>query len=272
MTSMHVGTDRLGQGGDMGREVRRPEIARPEFHGRPKPDDQNVGQMERIVGGVAGVLLTYYGLKRMSLGGLLVAGVGSALVYRSTSGYCPAYGVLGIDTAGKNAARPEDFFERGVHVEQAYLIHKPVEDVYAFWRDFTNLPAFMQHLDNVEVLSPSRSRWTAKAPLGRQVSWEAEIIHDQPNELIAWKSVEHSTIANAGTVKFTKRDQEGQPQTEVKVILDYIPPAGTVGKVIAQMFGSEPSQTIKEDLRRFKMVMEAGEVATTDGQPQGRCG
>jgi len=268
MTSMNVG---MGQAS--GREIRRPEVARPEFHGHIRSADQeNVGQMERIIGGILGVGLVYFGLKRASLNGLLVAGLGGALVYRSTTGYCPAYGAMGIDTAQKEGARPEDYFERGVHVEQSYMIQKPVEEVYAFWRDFSNLPTFMDHLQQVEVLSSTRTRWTAKAPLLGQVSWEAEIIHDQPNELIAWKSVEHSTVANAGTVTFTRRDVEGQPQTEVKVVLDYIPPAGSVGTMVAKMFGEEPSQTIKEDLRKFKMKMEAGEIATTNGQSKGRCG
>jgi uncharacterized membrane protein len=211
------------------------------------------------------------GLKRASVGGLLAAGLGGALVHRSATGYCHAYGALGIDTYQKTPARPEDYYERGVHVEQSYMIQKPVEVVYAFWRDFANLPSFMDHLENVEVLSSTRSRWTAKAPLLGQVSWEAEIIHDQPNELIAWKSVENSTVANAGTVTFKNKDVDGQPQTEVKVVLDYIPPAGIIGKSIAQLFGEEPSQSIREDLRKLKMKLEAGEVATTEGQPQGRC-
>jgi uncharacterized membrane protein len=249
MTGMNIGMDRLSQTG--GGEIRRTDVARPEFHGHTRPDDrhQNVGQMERLVGGIAGIALTYLGLKRASLGGLLVAGVGGALVYRSTTGYCPAYGALGIDTHHDTAARPEDYFERGVHVEQSYMIQRPVEEVYRFWRDFANLPVFMDHLQKVEVLSSTRSRWTAKAPLLGQVSWEAEIIHDQPNELIAWKSVEHATVANAGTVTFKRRDVEGQPQTEIKVVLDYIPPAGAEGQSIAQLLGEEQSHTFREYLR-----------------------
>jgi uncharacterized membrane protein len=271
MTSLNTTGDRLGH--TDAPEIRRPDVARPEFHGHSQPEEhqQNVGQMERLIGGIAGVAMVYLGLKRASLPGLLVAGLGGALVYRSTTGYCPAYGMMGIDTHQETAARPEDYFERGVHVEQAYMIQRPVEEVYHFWRDFSNLPTFMDHLQKVEVLSSTRSRWTAKAPLLGQVSWEAEIIHDQPHELIAWKSVEHSTVANAGTVTFKRRDVDGQPQTEIRVVLDYIPPAGAVGKSLAQMFGQEPSQTIREDLRKLKMRLEAKEVATTEGQPKGTC-
>jgi uncharacterized membrane protein len=270
MTDMNIGADRLSHGEAQRGELRRPEVARPGYHGgegRPERE-QNVGQMERIVGGITGIGLVYLGLKRMSLGGLAAAGVGAALVHRSMSGHCPAYEALGIDTAQNHSARPEEYYRHGVHVEQSYIIHKPVEEVYGFWRNLANLPLFMEHLSKVEVLTATRSRWTARAPMGQSVSWEAEIIHDQPGELISWKSVEHSTVANAGTVLFKK---QGNEATEVKVVLDYIPPAGTVGKVIAQMFGKEPSQTIKEDLRRFKRQMETGETPTTDGQPQGRC-
>jgi uncharacterized membrane protein len=140
------------------------------------------------------------------------------------------------------------------------------EKLYAFWHNFSNLPQVMRHLKSVEQLTNTRSRWTACGPLGKTVTWEAEIIHDVPNELIAWKSVGDSDVENAGTVIF-KPARDGQ--TEVKVVLDYIPPAGRVGKLVAQLFGEAPEQTIKEDLKRFKALMETGEVATTEGQSQG---
>src|SRR4051812_39703952 len=112
MTSINVEMEQQG-----GREIRRPEIARPEFHGQPRhSDQQNVGQMERIVGGILGVGMVYFGLKRTSLTGLLVAGLGGVLVYRSTTGYCPGYAALGLDTAQNHETRPEDYFQRGIHV------------------------------------------------------------------------------------------------------------------------------------------------------------
>jgi uncharacterized membrane protein len=246
-------------------EIRRPDIARPEPEDAP---DRNVGRQERLIGGAVGAALCVLGLKR---GGLLtrlaLLSAGGALLYRSTTGYCPAYGVLGINTAQDRPASPEQYFQRGVHVEKSYLIAKPAAELYAFWRNVENLPRFMRHLEKVEELSNTRSRWTAHAPFGRRVSWEAEIIHDIPNELIAWKSMENSNIANAGSVTFTP-GREGH--TEVKVVLDYIPPAGAVGRIIAQLFGEEPSQTIAEELRRFKHLMETGETASSQGQAQGR--
>jgi uncharacterized membrane protein len=255
------------QSASAGKEVRRPEVARPEYHGQSQGGERNVGTNERLVGGLAGAAMVLLGLKHGGLvSRLALLGLGGSLLYRSTTGYCSLYGVLGINTAQDQPATPEQYFARGVHVEKSYLVAKPAAELYAFWRDFANLPRFMKHLEKVEVLSPTRSRWTAKAPLGQTVSWEAEIIHDQPNELIAWKSMENSTVANAGSVRFLS-EQGGE--TIVKVVLDYIPPGGTAGKLIAQLFGEEPSQQIQEDLRRFKSIMETGEAPTTQGQSQG---
>ena len=168
-------------------------------------------------------------------------------------------------TAQDRPASPEQYFSRGVHVEKSYLIHRHAAELYHFWRDFSNLPQFMTHLISVEPLSDTRSRWTAKAPFGRKVSWEAEIIHDSPNELISWKSVENSAVANVGTVLFIPHggggDGRAEGLTEVRVVLDYIPPAGTLGKIIAELFGEEPAQTVQEGLRRFKRMAEAGSLA-----------
>ncbi len=240
-------------------ELRRPEVARPEYHGGGQPARHNVGQQERIAGGLIGGAMVLLGLRH---GGLLtrlaLLGTGGALLYRSTTGYCSVYGVLGLNTANDAPATPEQYFERGIHVEKSYVIKKPAAELYAFWRKFENLPKFMTHLQQVERLSETRSQWTAKAPFGQSVSWEAEIIHDQPNELISWKSVENSTVANTGTVRF---EPLGEGETVVKVVLDYIPPGGAAGKLLAQMFGEEPGQSVHEDLRRFKQMMETGEAS-----------
>jgi uncharacterized membrane protein len=248
-------------------ELRRPDLARPDYHGQQNAPEHNVGSNERIAGGLAGAALLLLGLKSHGLlSKLSLLGLGGALLYRSTTGYCSVYGVLGINTAQDKPASPEQYFERGIHVEKSYLVMKPAPELYHFWRDFANLPRFMNHLEKVEILSPTRSRWTAKAPFNQTVSWEAEIIHDQPHELIAWKSMENSTVANAGSVRFIKQNDN---ETIVKVNLDYIPPGGAAGKLLAQIFGEEPSQTIQEDLRRFKTLMETGEIPTTQGQSQG---
>lgn len=153
--------------------------------------------------------------------------------------------------------------EDHVRVEQAITINKPVEEVYAFWKNFENFPRFMRHVERVEALGNGRSRWKAKAPAGMKVSWEAEVLQDRENEWIAWRSVEGSQIENSGSVRFSRAP--GRRGTEVRVQLEYHPPAGTFGRIIAYLFGEEPAQQVKDDLRRFKQLMEAGEIPISDG-------
>jgi uncharacterized membrane protein len=155
-----------------------------------------------------------------------------------------------------------------VRVQQSLAINRAPEDLYQFWRDFQNLPRFMYHLESVQDLGDKRSHWVAKGPAGTQVEWDAEIIEDQPNEMIAWRSLAGAQVPNSGSVHFERAP--GERGTLVRVELQYTPPAGVIGAGIAQLFGEEPEQQIKEDLRRFKQVMETGEVITTEGQSAGR--
>jgi uncharacterized membrane protein len=216
----------------------------------------NVGHMERIVGATAAAGFIALGLNSKSvLNKIIFMGLGGAMLHRSLTGRCAFYKALGLSTAQEHPARPEDYFQRGLHVETSQTINATSEKLYRFWRDFSNLPRIMRHLKSVETLSTTRSRWTAAAPLHTSAFWEAEIIHDVPNELISWNSVEKSDVENAGTVIFSPLNDR---QTEVRVVLDYIPPAGKIGDLLAHMFGEAPDQTIQEDLRRFKMLMEAG--------------
>jgi uncharacterized membrane protein len=149
----------------------------------------------------------------------------------------------------------------------AVTIKRPVEEVYAFWRDFTNLPSFMYHLQSVEPAGDGRSHWTARAPAGTTVDWDAEITEDRPNARIAWASVEGSKVGNSGSVAFTQAP--GGDGTEVRVELSYDPPGGALGKVAAKLFGEEPQQQISDDLRRLKQVLETGEVVLSEGSPEG---
>jgi uncharacterized membrane protein len=159
-----------------------------------------------------------------------------------------------------NAARSRA--NRSIHVVQTVTINRPVNEVYRFWHDFENLPRFMAHLESVQVTEQRRSHWKVKAPAGRFVEWDAEITEDRPDELIAWRSVEPADIPNSGVVQF--RPAPGNRGTEVRVDLRYEPPAGTLGAAIAKIFGEEPGQQVKGDLRRFKQVMETGEVVHSD--------
>lgn len=153
-------------------------------------------------------------------------------------------------------------------VEKTVTIqNKSAEELYRFWHDFENLPTFMQHLKSVTVINETRSHWVAKAPLGTNVEWDADIITDQKNQLITWKSVAGADIANSGFVQF--KSAPANRGTEVKVVMEYSLPGGGLTSAIAKLLGEEPEQQVGEDLRHFKMLMEAGEIATTEGQPTG---
>ena len=152
---------------------------------------------------------------------------------------------------------------RGFHVHEAITINRPLVEVYQFWREFENFSTFMSHLESVATIAPGRSRWRAKGPAGVRVEWEAEIIGDRESEWIAWRSVEGSAIQHSGSVRF--EHAPGARGTELHVELQYNPPAGVLGVTIARLFGDDPEQQIREDLRRFKQLLETGELSLSDG-------
>lgn len=147
-------------------------------------------------------------------------------------------------------------------------INRPAEEIYRFWRKLDNLPQFMSHLKSVTVTDDSHSHWVAKGPAGADVEWDAEIIADTPNELIAWRSLPGATVDNAGTVRF--EPAAGGRGTVVRVALKYDPPAGALGATIAKLLGEAPEKQIPVDLRRIKQLLETGEIARTEGQSSGR--
>jgi uncharacterized membrane protein len=155
-----------------------------------------------------------------------------------------------------------------IRVEQAVTINRPPEELYRLWRDFQNLPRFMKHLESVRETGNRRSHWIAKAPAGRTVEWEAEITEDRPNELIAWRSLKGADVDNIGSVRFERAP--GRRGSIVSVDMRYNPPAGALGVIVAKLFGEDPEWQVKDDLRRFKQLIETGEIITTEGQPAGR--
>lgn len=215
-----------------------------------KPINQRRGASKalRIPLIASGAALAALGIVRRSPLGVALAAGGGLLIYR------------GITAKG---AWPSTL----ISVRKSITIDKSPEELYRFWRDFENLPRFMRHLQSVRS-SAGRLQWVSTGPLGKNFSWEAEIVEDRENELVSWRTLPGSQIENRGTVRF-QAAPEGRG-TEMRVELLYRPPAGRVGATFAMLFGEEPEQQIREDLRRFKEVMEAGEIATTEGQPHGR--
>lgn len=233
----------------------------------------NVGKKERWLSTLGGGALVAYGLARRSVPALALAVAGGALIKHGVSGRDTLTRSLRPDAArrffaGRTAPRMSALGPTATRIERSVTIARPREDLYAFWHDFANLPRFMDHLDQVEVIDEKRSRWVAKAPVGRSVAWTAEIVEDRENELISWRSIEPADIDNTGEVRFIPAP--GDRGTEVHVALEYKPPTGALGRAVARTLGEEPDQQLRHDLRRFKQIMEAGEIPTTDGQPTGR--
>ena len=157
-----------------------------------------------------------------------------------------------------------------VLVGRTVTIDRPREELYAFWRDFSNLPRFMHSIQSVSIQDPTHSHWVIDAPAGQTVEWDSEIVKDEPGRSIAWRSLPDASVRNSGVVEF--KDSPDGRGTTVTVTLVYDPPAGAVGKVIAKLFQKEPKIQARRDLRRFKQLMETGEVSTAqppDAAPRG---
>jgi len=210
-------------------------------------------ELQRWISLAAAGALIGYGVSRRSWTGTCLAAAAAPLAYRALTGGWPLNG------NGREDTRAALSGDRGVHVHESIRLECPLEDVYRFWRDFSNLPRFMTSLDRVTDLGGGRSHWVAKGPADWPVEWDAEIINEVENKVIGWRSLPGSDVVSAGSVNFSL--VRGGRSTEVSVHLQYAPPAGAAGALTARLFGREPSQTIREELRRFKQLLEAGEIS-----------
>jgi uncharacterized membrane protein len=231
----------------------------------------NIGRLERWLSITAGSALAAYGLRRRELPGGIAALAGAALLYRGATGHCDFYHAIGVTGAdvfvagtegtgviadhGSNT-RSQLVGRRGIDVKESVTIARPIDKLFRFWRNFENLPKFMQHLESVAMREEGISRWVAKGPAGVRVGWDARIINEVEDKVIGWQSLDSSMIATAGSVNFDE-DSHGTRDT---VHLRYHPPGGKLGAAVARIFGEEPSQTIREDLHRFKELMEAPQI------------
>lgn len=204
-----------------------------------------------------GAALLLWGARRRSVPGLLLTLAAVPLIYRGATGQWPP---LPWPSSSSDDTRVALGGERGVHVREAIQLERPVADVFRSWRRLADLPRFMSHLERVTEEPDGRSHWVAKGPGGMRVEWDAELINEVENQVIGWRSLPGSDLVTAGSVNFDR--VRGGERTQVTVHLQYAPP-GKAGAFLAALFGREPSQTIREDLRRFKQLMEAGDTGRT---------
>lgn len=212
---------------------------------------ENIDQGERLVSVLAGGWLLYKSLTNIikhPFLGLQGVAAGGLMLYRGATGVCPVYQHLGKDTTDPQA----------INITEDITVNAPRDKVYAFWRELSNLPKFMDHLKSVEELSPEISAWSANTPGGLvPLNWNAEITREEAGEYIGWQSVEGSMIDNAGKVEF--RDTLNGTGTELHIEIDYFPPAGSVGRGIATLFNGVFERMIREDIRNFKTYAEAAD-------------
>ncbi|MEX0717223.1 MAG: SRPBCC family protein [Planctomycetaceae bacterium] len=231
---------------------------------RPESGRANVGDEERLGSLVVGGGLLLYGLLGRSLKSFLALAAGGALIHRGWTGRCKLYESLGMDTASAHhdsGVRAQ----RGRKVTWSLHINRDSREVYDYWRNLQNLPRVMRHLESVMAIDGDRSHWIAKAPLGHTLEWDAEIITDEPGRIIAWQSLPDSEVDTAGSVRFeTPAFGEG---CELSLSLKYDPPGGKAVAALAHLVGQGLEQDLREDLRKFKQVMEAGEVTSAATRP-----
>jgi uncharacterized membrane protein len=219
---------------------------------RLPPTFTNVSGPERWASAAVGGLLTVFGFDGRGPTPLSVL-TGGFLVYRGATGHCPVSQALGVSTADATAPHSAIAAGHGVRVDETVAVGVSPREAYRFWRDFENLPRFMEHLADVDTTTDGRSRWTARGPLGATLTWDAQLVTDNPDRTIAWRSLPGSDVDTAGSVHFAPRADGG---TDVRVELKYDPPAGKVGAAVAWLFGASAARMIRADLARFKDAIE----------------
>ncbi len=236
---------------------------RPVSH-RIAPDRPpvNVSSVERAASLAGGGLLTWYGLQRRNVSGGALALAGAALLWHGASGRSAVYRRLGVNTA-RGVRRGH------IDVHKTLTVRRPPQEVYAAWRRLEDLPRFMRHLQSVSELEDGLSRWRVAIPgTGRHIEWQARLEEDRPGEAIRWAATEHSPVQNRGAVEF--KPAPGERGTELRVHIEYRPPAGQAGLVLAELANPLTADTVADEISHFKQWLETGEVPTIEGQPSCR--
>ena len=231
--------------------------------GAQRSPRQTLGGAERALSVAAGGLLAGWGVRR---GGVLgwVAGIaGAVLVTRGLVGEAPVRRALTPSPLEDEEARRRGW-KSAAAVSWAVTIDRPRQELYDFWRDFSNLPEIMEYVEKVDVIDETHSEWSVKGPAGVTIKWNALVTEDIPGQRIGWASDENARVKNTGWVEF--RDAAHGRGTEVRALILYEPPAGQAGRAVAKLLHREPGIQMRRDLRRFKQLMEAGEIPVN--QPQ----
>ncbi len=251
------------------------DVSRDESYGAGI-DVNNIEQIAAVVGG--GALLLFY-LRKVTLADALLVGAAGTLIYRGVTNRPLniktaigterlTEGIYNLTDRAKGWAQgwAEEFRGRierfrgesePIQIEKSVVINKSPAELYAFWRNFENLPNIMSHLESVTHTRGKRSHWVAKGPAGVPIEWDAEITEDKKNEMISWRALDDADVPNQGSVYFEKA---GEGQTELRVSMEYSLPGGEIGAAVAELFGKEPSQKIEDDLNSFKEAIEGGEI------------
>ncbi|HEX4207099.1 MAG TPA: SRPBCC family protein [Ktedonobacteraceae bacterium] len=229
----------------------------------------NVNQVERIVSAVLGGVLVTRSLTRRWLGGVAMAVGGGALLYRGISGHSYLYQTLGVNTATGRKQYGTRAVNGATDVERAITIEKPANDLYRFWRDPQNLAQIMGDFVEVTKVSEDRMHWRLRSPFAQNVEWDTQIVEDHPGELLRWKSLDGTALSGEGSVSFHPAPQDWG--TEVTLHLHYDRPGGALGgNMIAKRLGIVPGIFAEKVLRRFKSLIETGEIPTLEHNPAAR--
>ena len=228
--------------------------AKAKEHSTERPKDWvNVGQIERLASALTGGALAAYGMAKRNPAGIAMALLGGTILLRGATGHCLVYQAMGSSTA------PE---EEDVHLEDAIIVNQPRAVLFAFWREFANLPQFVPGLVSVVPVGDTQLHWIANTSGNRRITWDTEIIAEKKNALITWRTLPDSPVRHTASVRFTTLPHGGG--TEVRMSVEYRAPGGQIAGKLSKILGKDPEQTLLEILQQFKQLAESGEVAATE--------
>lgn len=228
----------------------------------------NVDDTERVGSVALGGLLMLLGLHNRSVGGVATAVAGGALLYRGMTGQCRVYRALGVNTADRGTRAPAGAPAAATDVARSITIDKPADELHRIWREPATLPQVMRHFAEVTVKDEHHAHWKVRGPGGRSLEWDSQVVEDRPGELLRWESAEGADVRNEGTLRF--RPAAGDRGTEVALRIRFAPPGGALGGAAMRLFAFVPSALAGKALRRFKSLVETGEMPTLERNPSAR--